>query len=262
MNRNTSLSFWGKINTLSTNPGLLVLLCEQPCSTVWHMFFSCFRQTDNYNLTHLKFFWSDVKAWLAFLSFLLVINPLHIAWMVVADLWSLCGKGKMIIFDIQSGWNGFLSFFLFLFGILCGTRKYTLVEIVLLKLYLLLLFQIILRHENSEPCITQLRVQFTHKLSAFQVRNVVVLWITDWKWCSILPDILTTTVVDMGWLRSNNNLFSFCTQSFIFQLLHLYTFVRDFNTPAKWWYQIWNCVLCCHSFHAWENNVISVEYKR
>ena len=36
------------------------------------------------------------------------------------------------------------------------------------KYCLLLLFQIILGHENSEPRVTQLRVQFTHVLSAFQ----------------------------------------------------------------------------------------------
>ena len=36
----------------------------------------------------------------------------------------------------------------------------------------ILLFQIILRHENSEPRITQLRVRFTQVLSAFQAHTM------------------------------------------------------------------------------------------
>ena len=38
------------------------------------------------------------------------------------------------------------------------------------KCLVLILFQIILGHENSEPSVTQLRVQFMQVLSAFQVR--------------------------------------------------------------------------------------------
>ena len=36
-----------------------------------------------------------------------------------------------------------------------------------------LLFQILLRHENSEPCATQLHVQFTQVLSAFHARAML-----------------------------------------------------------------------------------------
>ena len=42
-------------------------------------------------------------------------------------------------------------------------------ELVVLLSLVLLLFQIILEHENSEPRVKQLCVQFTQVLSAFQV---------------------------------------------------------------------------------------------
>ena len=49
-----------------------------------------------------------------------------------------------------------------------------------------LLFQIILGHENSEPRVTQ-----THVLSAFQgARDVTVLWITDRKGRCVHPEVL------------------------------------------------------------------------
>ena len=57
----------------------------------------------------------------------------------------------------------------------------------------LLLFQTILGYENSEPSATHLGVQFTQVLSAFQacvIGDVTVIWITDWKRCCVLPDVL------------------------------------------------------------------------
>ena len=54
----------------------------------------------------------------------------------------------------------------------------------------ILLFQIILRHENSEPHVTQLRVQFTSTQRFSGVCDVAILWITDWKLCCVFPDVL------------------------------------------------------------------------
>ena len=55
------------------------------------------------------------------------------------------------------------------------TAKHTTVSLYVFNcLHNLPLFQIILGHENSEPCVTQLRAQLPQTLSAFQAH---VTWL-------------------------------------------------------------------------------------
>ena len=65
--------------------------------------------------------------------------------------------------------------------------------------YLLFLFQIIIGHENSEPRVTQLCVQFPRVLSFSGARDVAILCITDWKWCCVFPDVLYLSQPTIGY---------------------------------------------------------------
>ena len=96
------------------------------------------------------------------------------------------------------------------------------------------LFQIILGHENSEPRVTHC----VCNLRKYSAHNVVVIWITDWKRCYVLPNVLCLSqLVDYAviafrchvWVR---NLFEVIIESIILETT-IHTQARNFATISR-----------------------------
>ena len=111
--------------------------------------------------------------------------------------------------------------------------------------------------KNSEPRVTQLRVQFTQTCTRrfSGAHRVAVLWITDWKRCCGLPNVLCLSqLMDTQWLRSDvmfvsENLFEViicpvrlvckCASEYLNYLLifHKYTslLITEAIRTSCWW---------------------------